>query len=62
MQLEELVKERFLTNTYLQLEYFVIANEVTLKTVRRKQTGNRHRAFIAAFCGKVRLIDNMPLN
>jgi len=60
--LNELVAERFLQNPYLNLEYFEIADENTLKTVEKKNKKTKYRAFIAAFSGEVRLIDNMPLN
>ncbi len=60
--LNELVKERFLQTNNLKLEYFEIANERTLKSAKRKNKGSKYRAFIAAFAGEVRLIDNMPLN
>ncbi len=60
--LNELVAERFLQNPNLKLEYFEIANEKTLKTAKRKSGNIKYRAFIAAFSGEVRLIDNMPLN
>lgn len=60
--LNRLVSERFLKNPYLNLEYFEIANEKTLKTADRKCEDVKYRAFIAAFAGEVRLIDNMPLN
>lgn len=60
--LNTLVSERFLKNPHLELEYFEIANEKTLKTAKQKNEGSKYRAFIAAFAGEVRLIDNMPLN
>ena len=56
------VKEQFLNNEYLRLEYFIIANEKSLEEAFRKRKGNQYRAFIAVHCGKVRLIDNMSLN
>lgn len=62
LELNELVAERFLQNSNLNLEYFEIANEKTLKTAKRKSKNTKYRAFIAAFLGEVRLIDNMPLN
>ncbi|WP_347373390.1 pantoate--beta-alanine ligase [Aequorivita sp. Q41] len=60
--LNALVAERFLQNPHLELEYFEIANEKTLKTAKRKNKSSKYRAFIAAFAGNIRLIDNMPLN
>lgn len=62
IELNELVKERFLLSSILSLEYFEIANEETLKTATEKVEGIKYRGFIAAFAGDVRLIDNMPLN
>ena len=52
----------FQNNNTLRLEYFEIANANTLKTAKRKQKGTPFRAFIAAFSGEVRLIDNMAIN
>lgn len=60
--LNSLVTERFLTSNSLDLEYFQIANEATLVEAKRKRKNAKYRAFIAAFCGEVRLIDNMSLN
>lgn len=61
-ELNKMVAERFLQNGNIRLEYFEIANEDTLKTERQKNGSDKYRAFIAAFSGDVRLIDNMPLN
>lgn len=61
-QLTHYVEDAFKANPYLELEYFEIANIETLKTVKRKRKGNKYRAFIAAFAGDVRLIDNVSLN
>ncbi|GEQ84647.1 pantothenate synthetase [Patiriisocius marinistellae] len=60
-QLNALAKQRFKDNKHIELEYFEIANEATLKTVQRKRKGNKYRGFVAAFAGEVRLIDNMHL-
>lgn len=60
--LNDLVKERFLNSDHLKLEYFEIANIRTLKTAKHKRKNNLYRAFIAAYAGEVRLIDNMALN
>ncbi|WP_373058560.1 pantoate--beta-alanine ligase [Zunongwangia sp. H14] len=56
------VKEQFKNHPFLKLEYFEIANTKTLQTINHKTKGNQYRAFIAAYAGDVRLIDNMPLN
>lgn len=61
-QLNELVAERFLQNPEIDLEYFEIAEEQSLKNAKCKNKNTRYRAFIAAFIDDVRLIDNMPLN
>ena len=61
-ELNAMVAERFLQNGNLNLEYFEIANAATLKTAKRKNKASKYRAFVAAFAGDVRLIDNMPLN
>ena len=56
------VYEEFQKNKHLDLEYFEIANISTLKTISRKRKGTKYRGFIAAFAGKIRLIDNIALN
>ena len=59
--LTRLAEKRF-EKSNLKLEYFEIANERTLKTALRKHKTTKYRAFVAAFCGEVRLIDNMRIN
>ncbi|MGB3342730.1 MAG: pantoate--beta-alanine ligase [Aequorivita sp.] len=61
-QLNELVAERFLQNPEIDLEYFEIVEEQSLKNAKCKNKNTRYRAFIAVFIDDVRLIDNMPLN
>lgn len=61
-ELNKLVSERLLQNPFIKLEYFEIADEETLKTAVQKNSNTTYRAFIAAFVGDVRLIDNMALN
>lgn len=61
-ELNKLVAERFLQSPFIELEYFEIADEETLKTAIKKNSSTSYRAFIAAFVGEVRLIDNMALN
>lgn len=56
------VFSQFEHHPVLKLEYFEIADVVSLKTVEEKQDGGQYRAFIAAFAGEVRLIDNIALN
>jgi len=56
------VEKHFKNNTLLELEYFLIADTETLKPVIRKSKKKKYRAFIAAYAGGVRLIDNIALN
>lgn len=59
--LNKLVTERFLPYANMQLEYFEIADEETLKSANSKEANKKYRAFIAVFIGGVRLIDNIAL-
>lgn len=45
-----------------RLDYFTIANSKTLEPVTQIKNNTKYRAFIAAFLGDVRLIDNIALN
>lgn len=56
------VTERFKTHPYLELEYFEIADASTLKKIDTKKNNTEYRAFIAAYAGEIRLIDNIALN
>lgn len=58
----EWVKNKFKENSFLQLEYFVIADIEDLKPILRKSNKKKYRAFIAAYAGDIRLIDNIALN
>ena len=62
VKVNEWVHKEFQKNKHLDLEYFEIANVKTLKTISRKRKGAKYRGFIAAFAGKIRLIDNIALN
>lgn len=55
-------QDQFDKNPYLELEYFEIADAETLQPVQEKTSNTTYRAFIAAYAGKVRLIDNIALN
>ena len=55
------VEKQFKNNTVLNLEYFEIANEATLKSDKHKKKDTNYRAFIAVFAGEIRLIDNIAL-
>lgn len=56
------VENQFANHELLELEYFIIANVYTLKTVKRKSNNNTYRAFIAVYADDIRLIDNIALN
>ncbi len=60
--IENWVIEQYNNNPDLELEYFEIANTKNLKPAKRKLKKNNYRAFVAAYAGKVRLIDNIALN
>lgn len=62
IELNEWVSEQFKNNEILELEYFEIAKTSDLKSVTEKQKNIKYRAFIAAFAGEIRLIDNIALN
>lgn len=55
-------QDQFAKNPHLELEYFEIANAETLQPLEEKTKNVPYRAFIAAYAGKVRLIDNIALN
>ncbi len=56
------VTMQFENQSQLKLEYFIIADVNTLKTVKRKSKNKVYRAFIAVYAGDIRLIDNIALN
>ena len=56
------VKEEFSKNPSLELEYFEIADSLTLKGIQDQKKDHKYRAFIAAYSGDTRLIDNIALN
>lgn len=60
--LRKWVTTQFENNPHLRLEYFEISNIKNLRPLSRKRTHQKYRAFIAAFAGEVRLIDNMSIN
>ncbi len=45
----------------LKLEYFTIAEENTLKEAHTIEKGKKYRAFLVAYAGEIRLIDNIHL-
>lgn len=56
------VQKTFEKNTNFKLEYFQIADEVTLLPCLRKIKNKKYRAFIAVFINKIRLIDTISFN
>lgn len=56
------VLDKFKSQPALELEYFEIANADTLVSVQEKHNHEKYRAFIAAYSGEIRLIDNIALN
>ncbi len=61
-KITEWVENQFAKNELLELEYFIIADAETLKSVKRKSSKKSYRAFIAAYADDIRLIDNIALN
>ena len=55
------VEQEFDKQPLLELEYFEIADEDTLLTIKNKNPKQKYRAFIAVFADKIRLIDNISL-
>ncbi|WCO01473.1 pantoate--beta-alanine ligase [Psychroserpens ponticola] len=58
----EWVEKQFAKHDLLELEYFIIADVNTLKTVKRKSNKKTYRGFIAVYADDIRLIDNIALN
>ena len=58
----EWVEKQLKKQPLLELEYFIIADTKTLKSIKRKSTKKTYRAFIAVYAGDIRLIDNIALN
>lgn len=56
------VVSQFDAHNLLTLEYFIIADIETLKTIKRKVKQESYRAFIAVYADDIRLIDNIALN
>lgn len=61
-EIREGVAKYFSEQKNLTLEYFEIAEANTLKPVGKIDKNKKYRAFIAAYVGKVRLIDNIAIN
>ena len=58
----EWVQKTFEKNPDFKLEYFQIADEITLLPCLRKNKNKKYRAFIAVFVNNIRLIDTISLN
>lgn len=56
------VINQFENHNILDLEYFIIADIITLKPAKRKSNTKSYRAFIAVYANDIRLIDNIALN
>lgn len=56
------VVDSFENEADFTLEYFIIADEASLKTATEKETDKKYRAFIVVHIEGVRLIDNITLN
>lgn len=56
------VVDAFANDPDFTLEYFIIADEASLKTAIAKENGKKYRAFIVVHVEGVRLIDNITLN
>lgn len=55
------VTQSIAAHPFLELEYFEIADEKTLKPIKTKINSNKYRGFIVVYAGEVRLIDNIKL-
>ena len=60
-EIKKRVEEIFEQSDY-ELEYFLIADEETLKETDFFYKDKNYRAFIVVFVGEVRLIDNMHMD
>ncbi|WP_233268646.1 pantoate--beta-alanine ligase [Cellulophaga sp. L1A9] len=61
LEVIEWVENQFKNNTFLNIEYFQIADIETLKPIKEKLSNKKYRAFIAIFVDDIRLIDNIAL-
>ena len=62
LEIRNMVQSQFSQQKDIELEYFEIAATDTMIPTDRIQPNITYRAFIAAFVGDVRLIDNIALN
>ena len=61
-ELKKIVEEKINSSRFLKLEYFEIADALTLQPLSEIDESINARAFIAVKAGTVRLIDNISLN
>jgi len=61
-EIKDWVKNQFLKDSIINLEYFEIANNSTLTSASTINQSTKYRAFIAVKINNVRLIDNIALN
>ncbi len=61
-EIKKMVKQAFDSSKSFTLEYIEIAAEEDLVPTEKIESDKHYRAFIAAYCNDVRLIDNMALN
>jgi pantoate--beta-alanine ligase len=61
VEVTQWIEKQFQKQPLLELEYFTIAEEETLKTPSTINSNKKYRAFIAVYAGKIRLIDNIRL-
>lgn len=61
-EIKSWVNNQFEKDSIIDLEYFEISEDLTLKTAQKKVKKIKYRAFIAAKISNVRLIDNIALN
>lgn len=62
LNIKENVNEIFHNHKDMELEYFLIADESTLKEIDQREENKSYRAFIVVNVDGVRLIDNMHLD
>ncbi|MDR2122758.1 MAG: pantoate--beta-alanine ligase [Flavobacteriaceae bacterium] len=53
--------EQIYSHSDLKLEYFTLVEEEDLRTFDDFEKGKHYRAFVAAFAGEIRLIDNIQI-
>ncbi len=58
-EIKNFIENSFQKHPLLQLEYFEIADEKTLKPAKEKNPSNKYRGFIVVYANDIRLIDNI---